>query len=111
MNRQSGFALFEVLIAWLIFISAFSILSFVQLKSLKRLRQSYLKELSVIQLLTISEYRQGASPDRWARFYREWHTQNTTYFSHEKDRWYSNGKKACFEIEWGLLPRKTRYCR
>lgn len=110
MKNLKSFTLFEVLIAWAIFISAFLMLSTVQLNCLKRVRLAYLQNLAVIQLVNISqEFEASDSLDR-VGVYNEWHKLTMTLFSKEQDQWHCNDQQCCFEITWQPENRWIRYC-
>lgn len=110
MKYQSGFALFDVMLAWFIFIVALSILSSVQLRALKRVRFSYLKIRSVIQAQNLVESHAANQGDDFQTLYERWHQENQALFDHEFDHYFTRGDKFCAQIKWGLPLIETRYC-
>ena len=105
-----SFTLFEVLIAWSIFISAFLMLSTAQLNCLKRIRFIYLHHLVALQLVNVSQEVEASDPINRASVINDWHRLNQSLFPMEQDRWSCIEQYCCFELTWQYDKQWARYC-
>ena len=110
MKTIAGFTLFEVLIAWAIFISAFLILSTVQLKCLQRVRAAYLQNLAVIPLMNVAQEFKATDPLNWVSVADYWHRLNLALFPQAQEQWHCRDRHCCFDLSWQKHSTPVRYC-
>ena len=110
MKTITGFTLFEVLIAWSVFISAFLILSTVQLTCLQRVRAAYLQNLAFIQLTNVAQEFNASDPLTWMSVADYWHRLNLTLFPQVQEQWHCSNQHCCFELSWQKHNMPVRYC-
>ena len=110
MKIMKGFALFEVLIAWAVFISAFLLLSVAQLNCLKRVRSVYLHNLAMMQLINVSQEIEATDLLNRVSVIHDWHQLNQSLFPMEQDRWSCALRYCCFELTWQQHHPWIRYC-
>lgn len=107
---MQAFTLFEVLIAWAVFISAFLILSAAQLNCLKRIRSVYLHQLAMMQLVNVSQEFEATDSINRVTVVQDWHKLNQSLFPMEQDRWNCALQYCCFELTWQQNNPWARYC-